>query len=347
MVFLLVPLFFSVLLGCNSKDSEGIKSNADDISREGEYKNPVFQPVFADPSIVKSDDGYFYAYGTEDDWGKGNAHYVPVIRSVNLMDWEFVADAFNLKPAWKSPAFIWAPDVSLVDSKYYMYYSYSIWGDSNPGIGLAISDTPQGPFTDQGKLFLSHEVGVQNSIDPFYIENQGIKYLFWGSFHGIYGIKLSNDGRTTEGEKFQIAGDFMEAVYIYEKGGYFYLFGSTGTCCDGVNSSYKVIVGRSESLTGPYVNKEGNGFLDAWGSILLMENSNGGFAGPGHNAEIITDNEGSDWLLYHAVEKMNPYLPGGATKRPLMLDKVVWENGWPKIKNNQPGSGIQQGPVFN
>ena len=53
---------------------------------------------------------------------------------------------------------------------------------------------PGRSFTDKGKLFISNEIGVQNSIDPFYIEEDGHKYLFWGSFRGIYGIELSDDG---------------------------------------------------------------------------------------------------------------------------------------------------------
>lgn len=338
-----------ILIGCNSDDSmvsnSPLEKEVDTISI-GEFKNPVFQPVFADPSVVKGDDGYFYAYATEDDWGKGDVHLVPIIRSTDLVNWDYVTDAFETKPTWKDHGFIWAPDVTKVDGKFYMYYSYSLWGDSDPGVGLAISDKPEGPFEDQGKLFISSEVGVSNSIDPFYIEDDGKKYLFWGSFHGIYGIRLTDDGKAIDGEKFQVAGDFMEATYIYPKDGYYYLFGSAGTCCDGANSTYKVVIGRSENVEGPYVSKEGNSFINTMGSILLDANATGGYAGPGHNAELITDDEGNDWILYHAISKTEPYLPAGATKRPLMLEQIIWKDGWPTIKNNQPGTGVQNAPVF-
>ncbi|MCQ5178239.1 family 43 glycosylhydrolase, partial [Faecalibacterium prausnitzii] len=81
-------------------------------------------------------------------------------------------------------------------------------------------DSPAGPFTDQGKLFRSNEIGVQNSIDPFYIEENGEKYLFWGSFRGIYYIELSEDGlHIRPGAKpTQIAGTAYEAVYVHKKG---------------------------------------------------------------------------------------------------------------------------------
>ena len=70
------------------------------------------------------------------------------------------------------------------------------------------------------------------------------------------------------------------------------------------------------------------------------------FAGPGHNAEIITDDEGTDWFLYHAIPKKNPLLDNGASRRPLMLDKLEWEDGWPIIQNQQPSITTKQGPVF-
>ena len=71
----------------------------------------------------------------------------------------------------------------------------SVWGgELTCGIGCATADKPEGPFTDHGKMFRSNEINVQNSIDPFYIDDGGKKYLFWGSFRGIYAIELSDDG---------------------------------------------------------------------------------------------------------------------------------------------------------
>ena len=181
--------------------------NPDTLSGDSTYINPVFTPVLADPSIVEYN-GYFYAYGTEDDWGsEGGYHLVPVIRSKDLVNWEFVRDAFDVKPNWKEGG-IWAPDVTLINGQFVMYYSFSLWGDPNPGIGVATSPTPEGPYTDLGKLFDSDEIGVANSIDAFYIENNGNKYLFWGSFQGIYSIRLGADGISTIGDKIQI-GEFF------------------------------------------------------------------------------------------------------------------------------------------
>lgn len=84
------------------------------------YQNPVFEPVLADPTVIKLG-RFFYAYGTEDNWGEeGGYHLVPVIRSPDLIHWEMVGDAFDEKPDWKSKGGIWAPDVTEVDGKFVM-----------------------------------------------------------------------------------------------------------------------------------------------------------------------------------------------------------------------------------
>ncbi|WPP51211.1 family 43 glycosylhydrolase [Catalinimonas niigatensis] len=345
----LLCLYF-VLLACNTTETEvSVDYENNRINfKEVLYQNPVFEPVLADPTIVQSGE-FFYAYGTEDNWGsQGGYHLIPVIKSKDLVSWELVGDAMQQKPKWKDKGGIWAPDVTEVDGRYYMYYSFSTWGDPNPGIGVAIADSPQGPFVDQGKVFLSKEIGVENSIDPFYIEEDGKKYLFWGSFHGIYAIQLSDDGRKVIGEKKYIASDHLEAVYVYKKDGNYYLFGSAGSCCEGANSTYKVLVGRSSSLLGPYTDKGGNSFTEGDFGELLIKGHEGeqGFAGPGHNAEIVSDDKGAEWFLYHAMKKDEARLDNGTNRRSLMLDKIIWVDGWPSIEGSQPGISETQAPFF-
>lgn len=340
---------FPILLAVSCQDSNE-RDPDDNTPVQGDtYINPVFTPVMADPTVIKSGE-YFYAYGTEDNWGsEGGYKLVPIIRSKDLVEWEFVRNAFQVKPNWKNEGGIWAPDVTQVEEEYYMYYSYSTWGDPDPGIGVAISSMPEGPFVDQGKLFLSSEIGVENSIDPFYIEDEGKKYLFWGSFHGIYAIELSEDGKSTLGDKVLIGHTHLEAAYVYKKDGEYFFFGSEGSCCDGANSSYQVRVGKSGSLLGPYLDKSGNDIATGnHGEIILKTNAvNYGFAGPGHNAEIMLDDEGTEWLLYHAIPKNNPRLDNGTNRRPLMLDKLIWRDGYPTIQRQEPSITSQPAPIFN
>lgn len=310
------------------------------------YQNPVFDHNFPDPNLVQAKDGYFYAYSTNASWKKenfGGDYFLPIIRSKNLVKWEVVGDALRKKPDWKSEGGIWAPDALYYKNAYFLYYSYSTWGDANPGIGVATSERPEGPFTDHGKLFFSKEIGVDNSIDPYFFEDQGKPYLVWGSFHGIYGVELSEDGLHVQGEKFQIGGNAYEGSFIYKRDGYYYYFGSTGTCCEGAKSTYVVKVARSATFKGPYTDMEGKPLLENGGTLLLQKNSGeDGFIGPGHNGDIVTDKAGQTWIIYHAFEKNQP-----DRGRVMLLDKIEWKEGWPVIDKSQPSVKPHDGPVFN
>ena len=177
-------------------------------------------------------------------------------------------------------------------------------------------------------MFRSNEIGVKNSIDPFYIEDGGKKYMFWGSFRGIYGVELTEDGLAVKpgAEKKQIAGTAYEGTYIHKKKGYYYMFASTGTCCEGLKSTYQTVVGRSKSLWGPYQDKQGKPMLENNHEILIHKNKS--FVGVGHNAELMTDKAGNDWILYHGVSVANPH------GRVLLLDRVDWKSGWPVVEGN-------------
>lgn len=303
-----------------------------------QYSNPVIDNSLPDPTVIKADDGYFYLYATE------NIRNVPIYRSQNLVDWRFMGTAFTsaTRPQMVPKGSIWAPDINYIDGRYVMYYSKSTWGGEwECGIGVATADKPTGPFTDVGKLFISSEIGVQNSIDPFYIEDEGKKYLFWGSFRGIYGIELSDDGLSLKpgAEKVQIAGTLTEGTYIYKHEGYYYLFGSAGTCCEGLNSTYRVVTARSESLFGPYVNKTGRPALENNFMLLLQKSSK--VVGPGHNSEIVQDDAGQYWMLYHGFDAADP--DGG---RKVYLDQITWgSDGWPVIRNRIP-STTANAPLF-
>lgn len=304
----------------------GIIISTNIISAEN-YKNSVVDYSLPDPSVIQGDDGYYYIYATE------NIRNLPIHRSKDLVNWEFVGTAFTdqTRPDFEPKGGIWAPDINRIGDKYVLYYSMSVWGGEwTCGIGCAVADRPEGPFKDCGMMFRSNGIKVQNSIDPFYIEEEGKKYLFWGSFRGIYAIELTQDGLAVKsGSKpKQIAGTAYEGTYIHKKGGYYYLFASVGTCCEGLKSTYTTVVGRSKNLFGPYVNKDGEGMLDNHHEVLIHKNDS--FVGTGHNSEIVTDKAGNDWMFYHAVSVRNP------EGRVLMLDKVSWENGWPKVADGSP-----------
>ena len=293
------------------------------------YANPVINRSAPDPTVIRHSDGTYYLYATE------NVKNLPIFKSTNLVDWELVGTAFTDKtrPQMVPDGAIWAPDIQYIDGRYVLYYSKSRWGGEwECGIGVAVSDSPEGPFTDKGPLFISNEIGVQNSIDPIYVAEGNEKYLFWGSFRGIYAIRLSDDGLSVmKGAKpIQIAGTLTEGTNIFKHDGWYYLVGSAGTCCEGERSTYRVVVARSKNLLGPYVDKEGRAAMDNGFSLMMSRSKD--VIGPGHNANFVTDDAGQHWMLYHGFDAADP-----DAGRKVYLDRIIWDaDGWPTIENGQP-----------
>ena len=328
----LLLILTTLLFSCKTQKTAKEKS----YETENIYNNPVINYSLPDPTIIKSGDGYFYLYATED------MRNTPIHRSKDLVNWEMVGKAFTneTRPTLEPRGGLWAPDINYINGQYVLYYSMSAWGGEwTCGIGVATADDPGGPFTDQGKLFRSNEIDVQNSIDQFYIEEKGRKYLFWGSFRGIYAIELSSDGLSLKpgAEKRQVAGTAYEGVYIHKRNGYYYMFASIGSCCKGLNSTYTTVVGRSKDLFGPYTDKLGRTMMENHHEIVIQKNAK--FVGTGHNSEIVKDKKGTDWIFYHAVSVDNP------KGRVLMMDQIRWKNNWPYIEGGTPSLEAVK-PVF-
>lgn len=301
------------------------------------YRNPIIDKNSPDPTILRADDGSFYLYATE------NTRNVPIYHSTDLVNWNLIGTAFTdeTRPKWNAKGMIWAPDINKIGDKYVLYYAKSVWGGEwEAGVGVAVANSPQGPFTDCGNIIDSRKIGIQNCIDPFYIEDGGHRYLFWGSFHGIYGAELTADGLSLkpDSKPRKVAGSFMEGVYIQRRGGYYYMFGSAGTCCEGAKSTYRVTVGRSKKLFGPYVDKKGQLLLDNHYEVVLQRNER--VAGPGHNAEIVTDDAGTDFLIYHGFKTDKP-----RDGRVVYMDRIDWVDSWPYIQGGTP-SIVAAAPVI-
>lgn len=303
------------------------------------YTNPVINVNAPDPTVVRADDGNWYLYATE------SRRRLPIYRSANLVHWELIGAAFTPegRPTMVPDGNIWAPDIQKIDGRYVMYYSKSRWGGEwECGIGVASADSPEGPFTDHGKLFISSEIGVQNSIDPFYFEENAHKYLFWGSFRGIYGIELGPDGLglLPGAQPVQIAGTLTEGTNIIKHGGHYYLVGSAGSCCEGERSTYRVVVARAENLFGPYVDKDGARAME--NNFSEIHHRSARVIGPGHNANFVTDDAGNHWMLYHGFDATEP-----EKGRKVYLDRIVWDaDGWPATLLGEP-SETAEAPTVN
>lgn len=310
------------------------------------YTNPVITfSSAADPTVIRTEDG-FYLYATQTD-----KYWVPIYFSKDLVNWEFKRTAFRnaTKPQIPGGGAFWALEIRHINGKYVLYFSWAKWGDGDASYtAVATSDSPLGDFVNSKELLTKEDFG-SNCIDQFYYEEDNKKYMFVGSFNGIYVTELTDDGlsvkRNENGTptlKKQVCGKAFEGTNIYKKNGYYYLFASINNCCDGERSRYKVVVGRSQDLLGPYLDKSGKDMINnAW--ELVLEGDGQKFFGPGHNSIIVQDDAGTDWMIYHSYVKENGEVGG----RLGMLDRVLWtEDGWPYIKNCVPSTSDFL-PVFN
>ena len=306
------------------------------------YVNPVIKHNCPDPSVIddRARTGYFYAYSTQSVVPGIGPAVLPIYRSKDLVNWEFAADGFaGQKPAWLGEGRIWAPDINYVEGRYILYYAKGVWGNlTESSSGVAVSDSPCGPFEDKGMIVSYANTGVLNCIDPFFIEDNGHKYLFWGSLgrgSGIWGAELSDDGLSLrEGAKLNfIGGTNMEGTYILKHGDYFFIFTSQGTCCNGAESTYHVLVARSKDIFGPYMSPDGQYLIyNRYNYTMLSKSPDAMFVGTGHNSEILTDDDGGMWIFYHAFWKANGY-----RGRCMLIDKIEWDaSGWPYIATGHP-----------
>ncbi|MEU5722066.1 family 43 glycosylhydrolase [Micromonospora sp. NPDC047738] len=331
------------------------------------YRNPIsagYADTFADPVVVRGDDGLWYGFGTSDPLREGErrAHRVPIARSADLVDWTYVGDAFapDQRPSWAAPgAMFWAPDVRRVAGRWVMYVTVTdttVSGDTfDTAIGAATAPTPAGPWTFADAPVVAPRPGGGGgylwTIDPSqFTDVDGRNYLYYGSYYGGLSVtELSPDGLTAVGTPTLVAIDNkFEGSYVLRRDGWYYLFASTANCCAGPATGYSVQVGRARSPRGPFVDQDGQR-LDvsrAGGTPVLTQNGNR-WIGTGHNG-VLTDLSGQDWIVYHAIDRADPYLdePFGINERPMLLDRLDWVAGWPTVNAGAgPSDGHRPAPV--
>ncbi|MCY1137584.1 family 43 glycosylhydrolase [Actinoplanes sp. Pm04-4] len=346
----------------NAAPANDAPGNAASASAAAAYTNPVSAgavDTFPDPAVIKGKDGRWWAYGTTNpifnSRGETGEHILPTLTSPDLVHWTYAGDVFPLtaKPAWwPAGTRPWAPDIRYYNNAYRLTYSLSVGG-----IGLATSSGPNGPWTDRGQILPAASGCPSGTIDQALItDTDGSYYLYWGSYDTICVARMNSDGTAIAGPVTQIGhGRRMEGGFVVHRGAYYYLFYSDGGCCDGAFSGYTVKVGRATSPLGPFTTPTGVALTDLTskdGDVLAA--SGNGWVGPGHNA-IATDLAGQDWLVYHAIPQNDPVFPpvtgaNGATlnlsKRPLMIDRLDWINGWPVVRAGAgPSRGAEKAPV--
>ena len=286
-----------------------------------------------DPCII-SCDGKWYLFST----GAG----VTVRTSKDLKQWEQVGQALPDFPLWAKDAvpkaeFPWAPDVAFFDGNYHLYYSVSTFGSNRSCIGHATTPTldqisPKFKWIDQGLVVESHPGKDNfNAIDPnVVLDERGNPWLSFGSFwNGLYIAQLDKSGKAPVGRIRHIAGrsgGAIEAPFIVRRGKWYYLFVSFDNCCKGAESTYKVMVGRSKHVDGPYLDFSNKDMVNGGGTLLLASYKN--FRGPGHNA-VLTGKDAS-YLVHHFYDESNGGLPT------LQIRPMLWaSDDWPVV--GEPG----------
>jgi arabinan endo-1,5-alpha-L-arabinosidase len=295
-----------------------------------------------DPVMAREGDT-FYVFST----GPG----ITIYGSDDLEHWRWKGRVFDGEPAWAKtavPGFsghLWAPDIFEHDGRWYLYYSVSAFGKNTSAIGVATSnsldpDSPEYGWDDQG-LVVQSVPGRDdwNAIDPaIVVDEEGNPWMSFGSFwSGIKLVKLAPDllslaepqawhslarrPRGAGADEEDAGEGAVEAPYIIRNNGWYYLFVSFDKCCRGMDSDYKIMVGRSRSVTGPYVDRDGTPMLEGGGTLVLEGDDD--WVALGHNAAYTWN--GSDWLVFHAYETAD----NGRQK--LRILPMTWEDGWPAV----------------
>lgn len=350
----------ALLLGCAP---EAPRAAAGDTSSAAAatYANPVLDADFPDPTVVRASDGWYYAYATQGE-RDGAPVNLQVARSRDLVAWERLPDGLPTKPAWaRETQDFWAPHVSEHDGTFYLYYSAkpdAALRDTTRGLCLAVATAarPEGPFADVGAP-LQCGPGFVN-IDPMAFDDPrtGRRLLYWGSGFGPIKVQelapdrvsfapgsepidLVHPVPTADSTDYQ---RLVEAAWVLERDGWYYLFYSGDNCC-GPRAHYAALVARARSATGPFETLAAA--TGAPSSVILARR--GRWVAPGHNS-VIRDAAGTDWLVYHAVDADDPRATPTAdvnTRRVMLIDPVVWRDGWPRIEGDGPSSGARPAPV--
>lgn len=294
-------------------------------------QNPVITANFPDPFILEVDDTYF-AYSTN-----SNSRNVPVARSADLVNWEVGRDVMPALARWVnlSGPNVWAPEVLQADDGYVLYYTARDKASNRQCLGVATSDSPEGPFRDRSDEPFICQSDEGGSIDasPFR-DADGTLYLYWKNDGNcclratyIYGQKLNEDGVTLEGDSVRLLrndkpweGPVVEAPTMWRHDERYYLFYTAN-----VYTTEKYAVGYAvcETPLGPCEDAEEN-------PILVSDlTDTPQVVGPGHQT-IVMDDHGDTWLVYHVWQVTS----GGqlTTNRQVWMDRLVWEDGQPAVR---------------
>ncbi len=296
-----------------------------------------------DPSIIEVRSTY-YEFNT-DAVAAGQTGFLPIHCSKDKISWSACGFVFNTMPAWIVQAVpgatnLWAPDISYFNGLYHVYFTASTLFSQVSVIGLATNTTldrtsPQYRWVDQGAVISSSAGDDFNALDPnIFIDTDGSVWLNYGSFWT--GIKqrsvdaatgkLSASSHAPYSLAYKPLLDHaIEGASLVHHGSYYYLFVSTGHCCQSnyLRDDYEEAVGRSSSPHGPFLDMAGLDMASGGGTVLLKENAI--WNAPGGGTAYVDASTGESLLVFHALKM------GADPTGYLWVKQIDWSTGWPTL----------------
>ena len=335
------------LSGCSNSGTPGAASATPPVASTatvllGSYPLLGDTSPVRDPSIVR--EGATYYLFASDPAQPDAGGYLPIRCSSDTITWSACGHVFPKLPTWVSQTVpgaynLWAPDISYFNHSYHLYYAASTFYSQVSAIGLATTPTldptsPNYKWADQGIVINSTLGDDFNAIDPnIFIEDDGSVWLTYGSFWT--GIKqrsiepvtgmLSADSTVYSLARRPLLDHAVEGASLVHHGSYYYLFISTGHCCEAnyLDDDYEEAVGRSTSLHGPFLDTTGVDLEAGGGTVLLQENAM--WNAPGGGTAYLDATTGESLLVFHAL-KMGPDPTGY-----LWVKQLTWTNDWPTL----------------
>lgn len=296
-----------------------------------EMKSPVLPGYTADPNIVVYGDTY-YIYPTTDGIASWGSTKFSVYSSKNLVDWTDDGVVLDLANVSWTHSNAWAPTATSKDGKYYLYFT------AGQSIGVAVSDSPTGPFVDSGAPLVDKAAfGGAQQIDPaVFTDDDGVSYLFWGNGTARY-VPLNADMVSYNAADVKtISGltQFREGPFVHKRAGTYYM---TYSIDDTRSENYRVGYATASSIAGPWTYK----------GVILEKRPELGILGTGHNSVVQVPGTDDWYIVYHRFA-----LPGGdGMHRETTIDRLTYaEDGSinpvvPTLESVSPQSADSSAPT--
>ncbi|WP_422395438.1 family 43 glycosylhydrolase [Robertkochia solimangrovi] len=279
-------------------DSE-LKRLTKEWGMPGEYpelhNNPVLEGYYADPEIIWSEKNQkYYLYPTTDGFDGWSGYYFKTFSSVDLKDWKDEGTILDLKKdvSWADRN-AWAP--CAIEKKIKGSYKYFYYFTAAQKIGVAVADSPEGPFTDSGKALIDFRPdGVKGGqeIDPDVFRDpvSGKSYLYWGNGY-LAGVELNKDMTSIKKKTLKVMTPdktFREGTEVFYRNGKYYFLWSEN---DTRSPDYRVRYAMADDPLGPLEIPEDN--------LILKKNPEKGIYGTGHNSVIQVPGKDEWYIVYH------------------------------------------------